>query len=184
MINQTRIFSTVEYQAISLRYGDKCAVRSGVPLINHIDEGIDVLFNLGADLCTMQAFALHPLVQADDALIETMASDETGPSQFDGKAMLLAMEYRRAANAYLCRPDTDGWDIEEAKRNIGLLLPEVAQMLIADKVQNRKDFMTYHYGTHQRSNQLITYFNNWHHILGVKLPDSHTATEAVPNELS
>ena len=34
-------------------------------------------------------------------------------------------------------------------------------MLIADKIQNRKDFQLYHLGTHTRSEQLDQYFKNW-----------------------
>lgn len=78
---------------------------------------------------------------------------------------MLATEYRRAANAYLCKPETDAWSIDDAKKHIGLLLPDIRLMLIADKVQNRKDFMAAHYGTHPRSDQLFDYFNNWHEIL-------------------
>jgi len=38
---------------------------------------------------------------------------------------------------------------------------EVNEMLIADKVQNKKDFMKYHFGKHDRSNELFRYFNKW-----------------------
>ena len=40
-------------------------------------------------------------------------------------------------------------------------------MLIADKVQNRKDFMMYHLHTHQRSKELEKYFNQWLNKLSV-----------------
>ena len=34
-------------------------------------------------------------------------------------------------------------------------------MLIADKIQNRKDFELYHLGKHERSSELEQYFKNW-----------------------
>jgi len=34
-------------------------------------------------------------------------------------------------------------------------------MLIGDKVQNYKDFLIYHHGSHERSDDLDKYFNNW-----------------------
>ena len=40
-------------------------------------------------------------------------------------------------------------------------------MLLADKIQNRKDFERYHKGTHQRSAELEQYFKNWLTRLGV-----------------
>jgi hypothetical protein len=40
---------------------------------------------------------------------------------------------------------------------------------IADKIQNYKDFMLYHYGKHKRSNELYTYFHNWFKLLDVNI---------------
>jgi hypothetical protein len=40
-------------------------------------------------------------------------------------------------------------------------------MLIADKVQNRKDFELYHEATHPRSKELAMYFRLWLEKLGV-----------------
>ena len=40
-------------------------------------------------------------------------------------------------------------------------LKEVRQMLIADKVQNYADFLTYHAHTHSRSKELDFYFKHW-----------------------
>lgn len=156
---------TNEYAMIREYYSDHRAARSNIPLMNHINEGLHILESLGAGEVAKRAFCLHPLVQGDAAIQENL--DRILQSkQISIAALVMAMEYRRAANAYLCKPETDSWDIEEAKRNIGLLLPEIKHMLIADKVQNRKDFMAAHYGTHARSEQLLKYFNNWHEILG------------------
>ncbi|MGK0389502.1 MAG: hypothetical protein ACI94Y_002242 [Maribacter sp.] len=50
---------------------------------------------------------------------------------------------------------------------IGFSCNEVKQMLIADKVQNYKDFMLYHYKLHTRSDELYEYFQNWSKLLGI-----------------
>ena len=46
-------------------------------------------------------------------------------------------------------------------------MQEVNTMLIADKIQNRKDFELYHEKTHERSIELKEYFSNWLERLGV-----------------
>lgn len=161
--------NSTEYQLIAGFYGDRVAERSQISLINHIDEGLAILDLIGASDSAKRAFCLHPLVQGDPELQSNI--DVLSSRVISLKAMMLAMEYRRAANAYLCTVRTDGWSVEEAEAQIGLLLPDVRDMLIADKVQNRKDFMAAHYGTHPRSDQLLKYFNNWHTILGVHLPE-------------
>lgn len=160
------VFQTPEYRMIAKYYGDRVAERSQIPLMNHIDEGIEILMGCDAAQYVQEAFCLHPLIQGD-ADLEANHREILGSTCLSMKAVMLATEYRRAANAYLCKPETDAWSIDDAKKHIGLLLPEIRLMLIADKVQNRKDFMAAHYGTHARSDQLLKYFNNWHEILGI-----------------
>lgn len=160
------IFFTPEYRMIHKYYGDRVAERSQIPLMNHILEGINILSVLDAGEPVKQAFCLHPLIQGD-ADLEANYQEILSSTCLSMRAVMLATEYRRAANAYLCKPETDEWSIEDAKKHIGLLLPDIRFMLIADKVQNRKDFMAAHYGTHPRSDQLFKYFNNWHEILGI-----------------
>ncbi len=160
----------LEYRAITEYYGSRVATRSQVPLMNHINEGLDILTELDATIDAMGAFCLHPLFQNDDTLRD-VGSRLDKLRLMSPHSVMLALEYRRAANAYLCTAYTDAWDIGRATREIGPLLPEIRDMLIADKVQNRRDFITYHYGTHPRSRQLLTYFNNWFQILGIDLPD-------------
>jgi hypothetical protein len=46
-------------------------------------------------------------------------------------------------------------------------LKDVNDMLIADKIQNRKDFDLYHKGKHERSEELDEYFKNWFNRLGI-----------------
>ena len=152
------IKDTLEYAAISEYYGDKTAERSGVPLINHIDEGLTLLDNIGATEEAKRAYCLHPIFQSNDDL----AANKDTAYKYDSYIILLTMEYRKSANSYLCSPKTDSWTtIDDLKTHVGPLLPEVRHMLVADKTQNYKDFMIHHYAMHKRSTQLFSYFNLW-----------------------
>ena len=57
--------------------------------------------------------------------------------------------------------------------------PELRAMLIADKVQNKKDFQLYHQGTHERSKELSEYFDDWLELLGVTEEDFYHYTTAL-----
>lgn len=149
---------TPEYEWISKVYGDRRTERSNVPLMNHIDEGIGVMVDRNASELAIRAYIVHPIFQGDDALAELY---EQSAIALDPRVVMRAMEYRRAANAYLCRPQTDSWSLGDIEYHVGQLLPDTVEMLIADKLQNQKDFLLYHYGTHARSAQLDRYFKNW-----------------------
>jgi hypothetical protein len=74
----------------------------------------------------------------------------------DVEVVMLAFEYRNIANATLSTRSI------ESAADIPLSpLPEVNAMLVADKVQNRKDFITHHRGRHPRSETLDRYFTLW-----------------------
>jgi hypothetical protein len=149
-----------EHQLISEYYGDRCARRSGIPLMNHIDEGIEILTELGAKEYVKAAFCLHPLLQGDAEY--TMFIDKIGNDpKVNSAALVLALDYRRAANAYLCKPHTDSWTQDEISEAVGPLLEDLRFMLIADKKQNQRDFLHAHKRTHKRSDQLTKYFENW-----------------------
>ena len=151
------------YAAIREFYGEQCAARSGVPLIAHIDQGIALLDALGASPRAKEAFCIHPLLQDDSALAASLAPGSVfARHQLDAAAVALAMEYRRVANAYLSHHCKDSGDQVELSG-----LEEVNQMLVADKVQNRKDFERFHLGTHARSAILELYFANWLRRLGI-----------------
>lgn len=154
---------SIEYGLIKEFYGTDCANRSGVPLINHIDEGLAILEWLGASRAAMGGYCLHPMVQNEIDHNDNIDSLEAIPEI--ECSLELALRYRQFANAYLCRPGTDTWDIPVIRRVLvnaaGLMNKQVNYMLIADKVQNQKDFLKYHYGTHARSEQLKKYFENW-----------------------
>lgn len=145
---------SAEYAAIADHYGDKTAERSQVPLIAHIHEGCEMLHKWGESLLVQKAFCLHPLVQ-----------NSISHCCHDSPAMPLAKEYARIANSYLCRRETDIITMANNPQALAVFLgdipKEVAWMLLADKIQNQKDFRTFHWFTHKRANELERYFNLW-----------------------
>ncbi len=147
-----------EYAVIRKFYGDRKAARSQVPLVNHIDEGIFILEKIGASEEAMKAFCLHPLFQADADL----AQNQTLTRELDPYIVMLALEYRNTANAYLSQRKIE--KLEDIRLSP---LPEVNQMLMADKIQNCKDFMIHHHGIHPKSDELHQYFKNWFQRLGI-----------------
>lgn len=152
---------TYEYNLILNYYGDRRAARSNVPLINHINEGDYILSKLCAPDHTRLAFFLHPLIQHDSDLLanKRIVSDP----HVNSRALALAFEYRNIANQYLSEREISSiYEIELSP------LFEVVDMLIADKIQNYKDFILHHKGTHPRSNELDQYFKNWLKRLGIK----------------
>lgn len=149
-----------EYLAIAAFYGERRALRSQVPLLVHIDEGLAILASIGASEAAMRAFCLHPIVQADADLADnaTWLRDLTD----DVHVMALVFEYRNIANATLShRAIASADDIPLSP------LVEVNAMLVADKIQNRKDFERHHLGSHPRSAELDRYFRLWLERLGV-----------------
>ena len=145
-----------EYQAISEFYGKRKAKRSEAPLMQHIDEGLLILEGLGASERAKRAYCLHPLLQSDEDLAETYERG-VGELTDDPAVLALALEYRNIANATLS-PRLVA-TVDEIPLSP---LDEVNDMLRADKVQNWKDFVRHHKGTHPRSVELERYFKLWH----------------------
>ncbi len=150
-----------EYEIIKRYYGDQRTERSKVLLINHIDEGLQVLEAINVSEETKRAYCLHPLFQDDTDLNENKALF----TRIEPRVIALVMEYRNIANAYLSKRKIS--HLDEIKLSP---LEEVNQMLIADKIQNFKDFMQYHFGKHERSQELFEYFKNWFEKL--KIPSA------------
>lgn len=145
---------TPEYRAIAAHYGNGAAERSQFPFMNHIDEGLAVLRELGASDSARRAFCLHPLIQSDTELAANWALfDELGIAT---SSWLLASEYRRIANLTLSQREIGS----AAEIDLGPLR-EVHDMLRADKIQNQKDFLAAHATTHRRREELRRYFRLW-----------------------
>ena len=151
------------YKLVQKFYGDQRAERSKVPYIYHIDEGLAILNSLGSNHNTKEAFALHPILQVDEDFIENKTMDF---SPVPAESLILAMEYRRVANSYL--------STSHPSQFVGFSCPEIREMLIADKVQNYKDFIRYHAspskngaGLHPKSKELFEYFDYWFKLLDI-----------------
>jgi hypothetical protein len=134
------------------------AKRSGISYFEHIREGVEILKAIGAPLLAQQAFALHPIIQKT----EDFAKNFDRLAFCDCKAVALAVEYRWVANLGVrAIVKANNWEVMLAE------LPLVNQMLIADKVQNRKDFRAYFDRAHPDYEDLDRYFNAWLRALGV-----------------
>lgn len=155
------------FEDVSRFYGDRCAERSGVPLINHIKEGINIMQHRRAPINAIAAYALHPMLQPDEELAKNGVNLAMC---YNAQTLMYALEYRNIANAWLSDKVSNregvGGCIVAGEPKLSPLY-EVNEMLIADKVQNYADFLTYHSQTHARAYELAAYFETWLKKLGV-----------------
>jgi len=154
--------ATNAYRAISEYYDGARAKRSLMPYMKHIDEGLAILDELGADEVTKDAFCIHPMIQSNDDLLITYKDSLLSDYNIEAEVILLAFRYREIANSFLSKhiDNISRADIFTIKKNL-VEWPEVQNMLIADKVQNKFDFMVHHYERHEKSDKLLDYFNRW-----------------------
>lgn len=152
-----RLRSTVEYRAIAGHYGNRRAERSGVSYLDHIEQGMAVMLSIGAPVEAILAYCLHPLCQSDADLATFDPPVASTPT-----VLMYVMEYRNVANRFL------SFHFQKDTRD-ATPSPIVAvnQMLIADKVQNRKDFEIYHALSHPNRYRLHGYFTRWLRVLGI-----------------
>jgi GNAT superfamily N-acetyltransferase len=167
-----------EYRLALQFYGDHCAARTGLHFMNHVDEGLFVLRSSAVKGCSeaaMRAYVLHPLVQGDEECASFLRrlSDKGNPADpvhsIDPLVIALAIEYRSFANGYLSPNHADYFEGHRSGGDGVRLSPckDVNDMLIADKVQNRKDFDLMHAQSHPKAALLSSYFDAWLHKLGV-----------------
>lgn len=179
------------YNVISEFYKDK-ATSKGIPYINHIDEGVGHLENLHVSDVLINAFILHPFVQCvnlkgtykDCLLTEKELEKYINIYEIKPEIAYELLLYRKFANSYLCRPETDNYSIIEAYEDIKELqnYQGTIRMLIADKLQNFKDFLLYRKDDHPRSKFLCTYFTFWLNILA-DMVDSSSIVDYINFEL-
>lgn len=155
------------YQAIVEYYGDTRAERTGLKYIDHIDEGLVILSLIDAPLEAHEAYCLHPIFQLHKRP-EELDIYKKYADELDEESVHLAREYKKYANAYLCKRHYESeFDVVKISDD-----ERVNQMLVADKVQNRKDFEVHYESqsdkeTFNRGGDLSQYFKNWLRALGV-----------------
>lgn len=153
-----------EYRAISDYYGNRKAKRSGIPLISYIDEGLMILTWIGATQIAKRAFCLHPLFQKNEDLAANLPRSSSLTDDLQVQVLGTVLEYRSIANAYLSTR------VIQNTNEIQLgPLTDVRDMLVADKVQNNKDFLVAHSDSHPRSEELNQYFLNWLQKLNISI---------------
>jgi len=165
IIKFNSLIANAPYKLISEFYGAGKASRSGVDFMNHIDEAYAILhlFDFNKSYSVIRAYCLHPIVQMDSDLLKTSQKmHQFEPTNIFLEDIMYAMEYRSVANEYLSNRKINS--IEEIRLSP---LQVVNDMLILDKIQNRKDFDLYHKGKHERSDELAEYFDNWFRRLGI-----------------
>jgi hypothetical protein len=151
------------YKLIQQKYQGKVAQRSGVSYMNHIIEGAFILQQIyGTDEELLEAYCLHPIFQSDKLLSQLLAGDSTDLARISPRVIVLGMEYRRVANSYTINNKV------RKPENIEIgALDKVHKMLVADKIQNKKDFMKYMYLQHdcsacqKVSEHSVQYFDSW-----------------------
>ncbi|MEJ8852624.1 hypothetical protein [Variovorax rhizosphaerae] len=158
-----------EYQAIRTHYADRVAKGSGLALLQRIAEGLIILSELDASEAAMRAFCLHPLFQADEDPIHH-GQDFMNSVDADPFVILLVMEFRSRANAWSTdkvQRSHDGSRMAADGNPYAGPIEAVKHMLIADKVQQRKDFIRHHRGKHPCSDALDLFFDRWLEALNV-----------------
>lgn len=149
------------YTMVRDYYGDNKTERSDVYYMNHIREGIVVLHELFKYWSkhihmnwdeVFACYCLHPIYQNYANGDESCEEYIYIKSEYDE----VGFEYARVANAYLSTrviDDLDDIDFKTSKA--------VKFALVADKIQNYKDFIKYHHLTHKGRRRLFNYFHNW-----------------------
>lgn len=146
------------FNLINEYYGTKCAKRSGQPYMAHILEGLNVLKAINASENAKKAFMIHPIFQSDEDFNNNIGIYSHA---IDPYILCLVLEYRKVANSYLSNMNMDLNTFEISKNK------DVNDMLIADKIQNFKDFIYYYNKGDKKYRQLYNYFDNWLTLLEV-----------------
>lgn len=155
-------FESPEYMRISEAFSGKFSKRTGAPYMRHIDQGLTLLHVMGADATVLRAWCVHPLFQNDELFIPILKSYK----YFSTESVIvtvLAMEYRKVANAFLV-PDLELIAVPKISP-----IDEVNTMLIADKVQNYREVQL-HRKQLEPSEHLDRYFSKWFMSLKVTEP--------------
>lgn len=151
------------FQQISRYYGATTTQRTKLPWINHIVEGVVLVQQLGGRIHAADAFCWHPLIQSDDTFLETLAEMQRYYNlNTSGEVLVNTLGYRDAANRWLRGAVSK--DNQPKKHPLN----DVNIMLMADKIQNRKDFEANEkLFSVEDASSLHYYFDSWFTTLGI-----------------
>lgn len=173
IVTESIVRATVspEYRAIQEHFAARVAHHSGVPLLQHIEEGLVILGELDATEDAMRAFCLHPLFDSDEALIR-FGQDYMNSVDADPFIVLLVMEYRYRINAWRGTKHSCGGGSQMGQSHDSLPVPgpleAVQQMLIATQVHGRKELVRQPLrGRDSPSVDRMLQFDQWLLALGV-----------------
>jgi len=168
-----------EYGAIRAAYGDRKALRSGRPYIEHIHHGLVLLQRMGAEEATLRAWCVHPIFQIDAmfSFLKVSSRDVLSEIVSSARVAVIAMEYRAVANAFLTKSS-------ERHRPKVSMIDAVNDMLIVDKVQNYRSARLHLFPKIHRdeSDHLTWYFQQWFSALEVSEAE-RTRLEAILEEV-
>ena len=149
-----------EYRLIEKSYRKHTSRRTQQPYMKHIDQGLWLLLHVNDDPAVLGAWCAHPLFQINSVLQEALHA-RTSITEH-GRTVVLAMEYRAVANAFL----TPDWSRAGLPRVSAI--EEVNQLLVVDKFQNaREAYLFSDKLGEERCAQLDVYFRKWFDALGI-----------------
>lgn len=155
------------YVTISKYLGDEVTWKSKKFKMDHIDEGLAIMEIRNASKYAKSAFCLHPMMQDDCDLRKHRSGKGLSlpDSMVPMRVLINVMDFRSVANEYKLfsyprKKIKSVYDIRKSP------LKDVDEMLIADKVQDRKDFEVY--GVYGDEKDHAEYFKNWLERLDIK----------------
>ena len=154
----------------------------GVPYINHIEQGLDIIKTYSIDTnkeLASDAFCIHPIVQSKVDFNKALYN--VSLNFLDHSIIMLSTKYGCIANLYLSNNTlnsvTKKHILKELDHSSILKL-----MLIADKIQNKINFEI-NYSDKHNAAELEIYFNNWFQLLGVTNEEYTTYKSRFTNPL-
>lgn len=163
IIGDWRLHEWHSFQQISRYYGAAKTRRTRLPLINHIVEGVVLIHQLGGSPGVADAFCWHPLIQSDATYVDALTEIRRYYNlNTNGQVLVNVLGYRDAANRWL------RGSVSEDNQPKQHPLADVNIMLMADKIQNRKDFENNEAQfTAEHVSSLHYYFDSWFSVLGI-----------------
>lgn len=153
--------NSAEYQAIQSIYGDQKTLQgNGVPFMNHINEGLHILHRIKASDNAQRAYCLHPIMQVNGLADEFLSSSYL--KEVDPRALVTAGMFANTVNAFPLGQFISGNLVGNVEEAAGLIKRnDVMDMILAEMVQNYKDFLNHEGQTDPDRAEINEYFLTW-----------------------